>query len=44
MSNPDEAQWAEEFTEKYIVKSDLMMTLNRDYTFMMPIPEVIRIT
>jgi len=44
MCNPDEAQWAEEFTEKYINKSDLMMILNRDYHFMMPIPEVVRIT
>jgi len=36
--------WCEEMTEKYIVKADLMLLLNRDYTYVMPLPEVVRIT
>ena len=42
--NPDETVWCEEFTEKYIVKADLQLILNRDYHYVMPLPEVVRIT
>jgi dynein heavy chain len=42
--SPEETAWCEEFTEKYIVKGDLMMLINRDYHYMMPLPEVVRIT
>lgn len=31
-------------TEKYIIKADLMLLLNRDYHYVMPLPEVVRIT
>jgi len=42
--NPEEGNWMEEFTEKYIVKADLQLLLNRDYHYVMPLPEVVRIT
>ena len=43
-SSPDETSWCEEFTEKYIVKADLNLLLNRDYYYVMSAPEVVRIT
>jgi len=43
-SSPDETAWCEEFTEKYIVKADLNLILNRDYNYVMSLPEVVRIT
>lgn len=43
-SNPDETAWCEEFTQKYILKMDLQLILNRDYHYVMPLPEVVRIT
>ena len=43
-SSPDETAWCEEFTEKYIVKADLNLILNRDYHYVMSLPEVVRIT
>lgn len=42
--NPEEQAWITEFTAKYIEKSDLMQVLARDYFFVMPCPEVVRIT
>jgi dynein heavy chain len=43
-SSPDETAWCEEFTEKYIAKADLNLILNRDYHYVMSLPEVVRIT
>jgi dynein heavy chain len=42
--NPDETAWCEEMTEKYIAKADLQLILNRDYNYVMVLPEVVRIT
>jgi len=43
-SNVDETAWCEEFTEKYIVKKDFQLILNRDFHYVMSLPEVVRIT
>ena len=42
--SPDETAWCEEFTEKYIAKADLQLLLNRDYHYVMSLPEVVRVT
>jgi len=40
--NQEEGTWIAEFCHKYIEKPDLMNTLAKDYTYVMPCPEVIR--
>jgi len=32
-----------DLTEKYIEKTDLFMVTNRDYNYVMPCPEVVRV-
>jgi dynein heavy chain len=41
--SPDEGTWAKDMVQKYIKGPDLMKTLTREYTYMLPIAECVRI-
>ncbi len=42
-SNPEEANWINEFVEKYIVKPDIFILLIKNFNYVMPTPPIVRI-
>jgi len=40
----DESEWVTAFVQKYIEKPNLVITLMKGYTYMMPCPMIIRVT
>jgi len=43
-SNPDEADWVSSMVTKYIEKPNIVIALQKGYTYMMPCPMIIRVT